>query len=409
LLFLTLLVGANSQLMRCGRSWEDATSRCGTACPSGFDEPCPSGEHCFRDVAPCSGTGTTPPVTYPPPTYSPPVVTNPPVATPSGTFVGIWYWTWSSGTISPPAGINRGIAFSGHVNPSNAIAESNTIYSRLPGQKIISLGGGNGAGAWSAANLRQVTAAIRAGTFDAYSGIAFDIEEGESGLSSLFAEAFAATKAKGKTCIVTVSHSAPYGIGDAGTVMRSLFRNTNIDYLSPQLYTTGYETANDWAESRGVSWNEYAGSRAKIIPSIVTSSLYEDARRYFLARGVTTAGYIQWQQAPASFKPLRCGVSWADANSRCSAASCPNGQDSSCPNGQRCYNNVALCAANANEATVVEEQQQDPTTTSSNNEGVGEKVPAWAIALLALGSILVVGVIAALVVLLKTIHHSERV
>jgi hypothetical protein len=277
----------------------------------------------------------------------------------------------------------------------------------LPNAKIISLGGGNGNGAWTAANLRQVITAINAGTFNAYSGIAYDIEEGESGLTSLFAEAFAATKAKGKTCIVTVSHSAPYGMRDAGTLMRAMFRNTNIDYLSPQLYTSGVETANDWAESGGVSWREYAGCIAKIIPSIVSSSLYENARTEFLKYGVTTGGYIQWEQLPASSKPLRCGISWAAANSNCQATACPDGK--TCPSGQSCFKDLAPCAASANEATVAEEQHEDPTTTSPNNENIGEEIPAWAIALLALGSVLVVGVFTALVVLLKPIHHSERV
>jgi len=189
--------------------------------------------------------------------------------------------------------------------------------------------------------------------------------------------------------------------------MRAWFVDANIDYLSPQLYTTGNEGANDWATSGGVQWSEYANCRAKIIPSIVSSSMYQDTQSYFAARGVTTAGYIQWQQGPPVKVALRCGISWDDASSRC-GTSCPTGQDTSCPSGQKCFNNVdpSVCGANANEATVVEEQQQIPTTTPSNN--VGEEVPAWAIALLALGSILVVGVFAALVVLIKPIQHSER-
>jgi hypothetical protein len=294
------------------------------------------------------------------------------------------------------------------VDPSSALADSINIYSKLPGKRVLSLGGGNGAGHWTATSLNNIITAIKTGRFDTYTGIAYDIEEGESGLSALFTAAFAATKARGMTCIVTVSHSAPYAMVDAATVMRAIFADPNVDYLSPQLYSTGYEVGNEWAESGGVSWNEYKNCRAKIIPSIVTSSMYENARLFFGGLGITTAGYIQWQQGPNA---LRCGVDWNDANNRC-GTSCPTGSDSSCPSGQKCFANVnpnACGTASANEATVVDEQQEQQQTTTTTPSGTSEQVPAWAIALLALGSILVVGVFTALVVLLKPKYHSERV
>ncbi len=95
---------------------------------------------------------------------------------------------------------------------------------------------------------------------------------------------------------VTVSHSAPYGISDGATLMQSFFENSNIDYLSPQLYTTGYETQNDYAISQGVQWKSYATVKAAIVPSIVEASMYADAQTYFANVGVTLKGFVQWAQ-----------------------------------------------------------------------------------------------------------------
>ncbi len=39
----------------CGRSWSDANTKCGTACPSGVNNECPSGEQCFGGITSCGG------------------------------------------------------------------------------------------------------------------------------------------------------------------------------------------------------------------------------------------------------------------------------------------------------------------------------------------------------------------
>ncbi|KAI8617172.1 hypothetical protein BC830DRAFT_129029 [Chytriomyces sp. MP71] len=44
--------------LRCGLSWTDAQSKCGIPCPEGVDAACPIGEHCYRDIPPCSQTPT---------------------------------------------------------------------------------------------------------------------------------------------------------------------------------------------------------------------------------------------------------------------------------------------------------------------------------------------------------------
>ena len=51
--------------------------------------------------------------------------------------------------------------------------------------------------------------------------------------------------------LVTTSHQAPYGFSDGADVMRAIFASPDVDYVSPELYTTGDETANDFALSKG--------------------------------------------------------------------------------------------------------------------------------------------------------------
>jgi LysM repeat protein len=232
-----------------------------------------------------------------PNTNSAPAPTPTPTPTPaSGTITGFWWWTWSSNP-TPPAGVNLSIAFSGWANPQTALQNSANIQNSLPGIKYICMGGGNSNGAWTVAAVNAVTSAINAGSFAGYNGIAYDIEEGSAGLESAFQQSFAAAKAKGFQVLVTVSHSAPYGVSDAATLMQSFFANPNIDILSPQLYTTGEETSNQYTTSGGVTWAQYATAKAAIAPSIVSANLYASAQTYFKEQGVTLNGFVQWSQS----------------------------------------------------------------------------------------------------------------
>ena len=143
--------------------------------------------------------------------------------------------------------------------------------------------------------MNAVTQAIETNRFAGYQGIAYDIEEGSAGLEAQFAISFAAAKAKGMTVLVTVSHSCPYGIADAVSLMNSFFANRDIDLLSPQLYTTGQETSNDYT-ALNVPWSAYAQAQAAIVPSIVRANLYPSAQSYFADQGVTLGGFVQWAQ-----------------------------------------------------------------------------------------------------------------
>lgn len=209
---------------------------------------------------------------------------------------GFWWWTWSD-IAAAPTGTNLSIAFSGYVDPEEALSCSEPIKSSLQGSKYIALGGGNSHGAWTESALTAITDAINAGDFAGYAGIAYDVEEGDSGLESAFAQSFAAAQMNNYRVLVSVSHSAPYGISDAATLMQSFFANPNIDYLSPQLYTTGTETSNDYATSGGVAWSEYATAKAAVVPSIVQADMYADAQAYFETQGVSLSGYVQWSQS----------------------------------------------------------------------------------------------------------------
>lgn len=153
---------------------------------------------------------------------------------------------------------------------------------------------------FTAAAITSLNAGISAGQLKGYEGICYDIEEGDSGLADAFAVSFAIAKQNGLLVIVTTSHSAPYGITDKVELMNSFFSNSNIDILSPQLYTSGTEGANDF-DWNGTPWSAYATAKAAVVPSIVKASYYADAQNFFAtpARSGTSfaiQGYIQWVQ-----------------------------------------------------------------------------------------------------------------
>ncbi len=239
--------------------------------------------------------GTAPTALQPGQTLQVPRPQNTPTdpASPDESVLGYWCWSWDAG--SAPAGANLGIAFSGWVSPAEALSNSLAVVNQLQGRKFICLGGGNSSGAWSNDAVNAVTQAIETNRFAGYQGIAYDIEEGSAGLEAQFAISFAAAKAKGMTVLVTVSHSCPYGIADAVSLMNSFFANRDIDLLSPQLYTTGQETSNDYT-ALNVPWSAYAQAQAAIVPSIVRANLYPSAQSYFADQGVTLGGFVQWAQ-----------------------------------------------------------------------------------------------------------------
>ncbi|MCE7991431.1 MAG: LysM peptidoglycan-binding domain-containing protein [Roseivirga sp.] len=217
------------------------------------------------------------------------------------TYMGYWLWTYSSG--DPLPGANIGTAFSGWANVDTALADSAAKLGQLAGKKFLSIGGGNSNGAFSTTVLTGLNTAITAGKLSGYDGVAYDVEVGDSGLAAAFSTSFATARNAGLEVLVTISHSAPYGISDRSELMTTFFADTNINYLSPQLYTTGKEAANDYATTGGVTWDLYKGAKPAIVPSLVSASYYhdtgdigKDALTFFQQQGVTIEGYIQWSQ-----------------------------------------------------------------------------------------------------------------
>ncbi len=75
---------------------------------------------------------------------------------------------------------------------------------------------------------------------------------------------------------------------------QAFVRGYSIDYLSPQLYTVGNEAQNDFSTTNNVGWNTYAGTPARLVPSLVKASYYQNAQQFFGNMGIATAGFVQW-------------------------------------------------------------------------------------------------------------------
>ncbi|MEM6455887.1 MAG: hypothetical protein AAF772_12395 [Acidobacteriota bacterium] len=207
--------------------------------------------------------------------------------------VGYWDQSWE--TFTPPVDANMAIAFTGEADVDQALADSAKLIDRMVGEKYLGLGGGDETGGWTAARIDAVVQDLDAGKLADYVGVAFDVEVcDEEGLADDFAEAFAAAKRQRLGVLVTISHSEPYGCKDTTTLMKSFLDSAVIDYLSPQLYTSGSETENDYT-AVGTPWSAYADTQAAVVPSIVRASMYADAQTYFQEQGVTLGGFVAWR------------------------------------------------------------------------------------------------------------------
>jgi len=216
--------------------------------------------------------------------------------------IGYYSWGWQGGSRGP-SGANLGIAFTGLIDVTQAIAGYTTPP--LHGEKYCSIGGGNAGGIFTVSAISKITSACRSGAFKNYNGICYDIEivKGDSGsVVSAFKSSFAACKSSGLKVFVTTSHSAPYDTATpqvAIDLVRSWVSDSNIDILSPQLYSSGQERTPELAETNsckaaGCTWDLWKNARPIIAPSIVSANQYEAARSGLSQ--LNFGGYVVWEQ-----------------------------------------------------------------------------------------------------------------
>ena len=167
-------------------------------------------------------------------------------------------------------------------------------------------------GQFTPANLKAATTSNSTQSIKAagYNGVMFDAEEviGDApSVVSAFKAAFAACKAAGLKVGVTTSHSAPYATDTpevAVALIKAWTADPNIDVLSPQLYSSGSETAPQFDETSnckaaGCTWDLYKNCKAAFAPSIVDASQLAAVQTYFTGNnlGIKVGGFFQWKQA----------------------------------------------------------------------------------------------------------------
>jgi len=224
--------------------------------------------------------------------------------------IGYYSWNWGAGS-KGPTGANAAAAFTGYTDVKTAIdyypEGAAWCCPALVGTKYLTLGGGNDAGKFDSKSLSKIGIAAEYIKNTTYKGVIFDVEivSGSSNnMVQAFAQAFKALKEEGLIVGVTTSHSAPYET-DTPEVAVDLIKNwvqdSNIDFLSPQLYSSGMEGSPDFAETSnckdyGCTWDLYIGMVPKMIPSLVEESHYSATQTFFADIGITTEGFFQWRQ-----------------------------------------------------------------------------------------------------------------
>jgi hypothetical protein len=185
------------------------------------------------------------------------------------------------------------VCFSGWISISDVLQHCANKKAHLPGKKFLAFGGDSAT--WSLTALTNLDVGVSSNQLAEWDGIVYDLVRGDSGLASAFVASFANAKSHGFLVLITFPHSQPFRFSDASLLMQSFLSNSNIDYLSPRLYTQGTETENDYA-AIGTAWYSYASSRAQLIPSVVLGTRdYPQASKYFSQNyGISLYGYIQW-------------------------------------------------------------------------------------------------------------------
>lgn len=207
--------------------------------------------------------------------------------------IGYYSFSWT-GVGAPPAGATIGIAFSGWSTVEQALQAGPPAGALAGTAKYLSLGGGNKNGVLSVDMLNGFGSHIPSIQGAGFNGVCFDVEESSAQMIPAMQAAFAACKAAGLRVLVTTSHSAPVRGSSQGAVVASWLADSNIDILSPQLYTTGRETSPLFVTSGGVPWSSWKGAHAVILPSLVDGSQYAATTAFFRSQGISIGGYLRW-------------------------------------------------------------------------------------------------------------------
>ena len=258
------------------------------------------------------------------------------------TIKGYYIMSWVNSP-APPGKWDFGIYFGGET-PKESIDKYINLSSKITsGKKILDLGGGLDTGIWKGQpDFDYINSKLSAIKQSGWDGLCFDVEvcSPNVNIAPLFTDCFAKCKAAGLLVIVTISHSMPYscqtGKGQGKDLINAWLTDKNIDYISPQLYSSG-----TILEPSDLSI--FKEIQNKILPSIPYDSDWEKLNTSNI--GINPSGYILWNSAPPKQKHNYCGDDWSSANSKC-GTQCPTGQDSECPSGQHCFADLNNCPVN---------------------------------------------------------------
>lgn len=215
-------------------------------------------------------------------------------------------------------------------NYSFPLELANGNYKNLQGDKYVCLGGNNGidnAGQFNKSVLVNILTAINKGYFSGqgsglpyiglvsnkYAGIVFDIEQvSQTGLYDLsaigyvgFKQVFAAAKKTNLKVIVTVSYTGLTSnniVGDDGTLIQSILADSNVDYISPQLYQNGSEQTVDPTKTiyGPLTWDAaWSNTKIPLLPAIpwyqqYTTDFVQLFQNTLPSKLPTPVGYLQW-------------------------------------------------------------------------------------------------------------------
>ena len=298
---------------------------------------------------------------------------------------GYYSWTWGgNGGGNPTGDWNIGILFGGE-DPITAIKNniSNSYKISAP-IKYLNIGGGDPNNGWSLDAINYVNQNLQNIQNNNWDGICFDIEACPPNISfiSAFQQCFANCKQIDLDVFITISGVVPWscktGSGQGDDLVNAWINDSNIDYISPQLYE------GDGTTLVLPDLTKFGKAKAKIIPSIPYAKDWDAIQNL----GIKPYGYIVWNhdnRSPPTNNNI-CGATWSDALNNCkggnptfcnndgdcagqscykfpcysdkkcglnynnavtncsSNSDCPSGTDADCPEGQQCYAVPKVCA-----------------------------------------------------------------